>query len=190
MTFTPAWYAIQVRGSAEHFVASVLSHKGYDVFLPVHNHSRGSHSSPRRCLYPGYLFARCIPDITERIVTTSGVIRLVGVGANPERVPDSEIENLRRVVESRTGVQPWKYLPVGTRVRIEDGPLKEVEGIIVHDRDCRRLLISISILQRSVAVALDKSTSFAVLSSRLEPQSSTDIAQATFTERKTCFGRA
>ena len=81
---------------------------------------------------------------------------IVGFGKRPVPVDDREIEAVRAVVASGLRIQPWPYLRTGQQVRIERGCLEGVAGIVLRDRDALRVLINVEILQRTVAVEIDR----------------------------------
>jgi len=107
-------------------------------------------------LFPGYVFTRLNPHRRLLVVTAPGVVRLVGFGTKPAPIPDQEIENIRAMVRSGLLVKPWPYLEVGQRVLIERGPLAGVEGILQDVKGKFRLLVSISLLHRSVSAEIDR----------------------------------
>jgi transcription antitermination factor NusG len=59
------------------------------------------------------------------------------------------------VVASGLPVRPWPHLKPGDRVRIEDGPLRGVEGILLKEKESLRLVLGVELLQRSIAVELE-----------------------------------
>jgi transcription antitermination factor NusG len=148
------WYALQVRSLREKTVAACLTGKGYEIFLPSFLNRQGK-SAP---LFPGYLFCRVSGVPVGKIVTTPSVIRIVGTGAQPAIVDADEIERIRQVISSGLQRYPWQYIPNGCSVRISSGPLTGIEGILVADQGTNRLIVSISLLQRSVAAVLDQQT--------------------------------
>lgn len=81
---------------------------------------------------------------------------IVGLGRNPVPVEDNEIEAVRSIVESGVSAEPWPYLQAGQRVRIEKGPLSGLEGILVDFKKSYRLVVSVCLLQRSVAVEIHR----------------------------------
>lgn len=91
---------------------------------------------------------------------------MVSFGGTPAPVSDGEIAAIRKAVQSGLEVGPWPYLHVGHRVRIEDGPLAGVEGILVEIKSRRKLVVSVTLLQRSVAVELDGCRVFPAWESR------------------------
>jgi len=153
------WYALHVRSQHEKIVASTLRGKGYEEFLPLY---RSKHRwSDRmkvveRPLFPGYVFCRF--DLHKRlpILVTPGVLLIVGVGKIPLPVIDSEILALQSIINSGFQAEPWPFLQVGQRVRIECGSLEGVEGILLALKKPHRLVVSVSLLQRSVAVEIDE----------------------------------
>jgi transcription antitermination factor NusG len=92
------------------------------------------------------------------ILVTPGVIAVVGRGRIPVPVEDSEVAALQRMVSSGFQPEPWPYLEVGQRIRIEDGALTGLEGILVSFKGSRRIVVSVSLLKRSVALEIDRSS--------------------------------
>jgi transcription antitermination factor NusG len=84
------------------------------------------------------------------------VLRIVGMGGQPSAVEDSEIESVRAVIHSGLLAEPWPYLEAGCRVLIVDGPLRTVQGIFLEAQRNHKLVISISLLQRAVAVEINR----------------------------------
>src|SRR5207244_7194952 len=120
---------------------------------------RGSQTENiQRPLFPGYVFCRYIRVPRHRIVATPAVIRLVGAGSVPISIPDIEIDAIRRVVDSGLHSEPWKFLQVGQAVIVNRGALCGVRGTLVSVRREMRLLVSIGLLGRSVAVEVDADT--------------------------------
>jgi len=152
------WFAVQVRTGREHFSAEHLRWRGYEVFLPCYLQRRRWSDRVKevnRALFAGYLFCRLHADAVGRIVTTPGVIRIVGSRNDPIPVPLQEIEAIQRMVETRLMIEPWPFLHAGQRVRVEAGPLRGTQGVVLRVKDRQRLIVSIPLLQRSVAVEID-----------------------------------
>jgi transcription antitermination factor NusG len=154
------WYAICVRSKFERVASAILSGKGYEEFLPLYNSKRRWSDRSKEIefpLFPGYLFCRF--DAQERILpilTTPGVISIVGAGRIPVPVPDRQIDAIRTVIRSGLCAQPWPHLAVGTKVVIEKGPLTGIEGVTLDVDKKFRLIISVPLLQRSVSVEIDR----------------------------------
>jgi transcription antitermination factor NusG len=90
------------------------------------------------------------------VLTTPGVISIVGAGRTPIPVDEGEIEAIRAILRAGMVAQPWPFLSAGSKVYLERGPLAGMEGIIASADKVYRLVVSISLLQRSVAVEIDR----------------------------------
>ena len=152
------WFALQVRTKHEMGVAEFLRGRGYMPFLPICR-TRKVWSDRIKvvdtALFPGYLFCRVNIQYRLPILTAPGVIRIVGHDRLPVPVDETEIKALQTLVTSELPKQPWPYLRIGEQVQIESGPLQGLKGILVEVRGARRLVLSVSLLQRSVAVEID-----------------------------------
>jgi len=154
------WYALRVRPRFEKVVAATLLTKGYEGFLPLYRHRSKWSDRIKEVhlpLFSGYLFCRIDMNNRLPLLVTPGVIQIVGIGKTPHPVDDAEIAALQAIVLSGLQANPRSYLNVGERVRIEIGPLAGVEGILVAMKGSHRLVVSVSLLQRSVAVEIDES---------------------------------
>ena len=152
------WFALQVRSRHEKTVAAYLDGKGYEWFLPTYQlRKRWSDrvKDVELALFPGYLFCRFDPQDRLPILKTPGMISIVGTAKTPTAVDEVEIEALRTLVQSGLPRQPWPYLQVGQRVRIEHGSLTGIEGILLRHKGQDRMVLSVTLLQRSTAVEID-----------------------------------
>jgi transcription antitermination factor NusG len=155
------WYALYVRSRHEKVVESGLKGKGYVAFSPFYRTKR--HRVDRIAeidvpLFPGYVF--CHFDSNKRlpILTTPGIVGVVGPGHRPEPVEDAEIASIRTIALSGRPVQPWPFLKSGQRIRLQAGPLMGAEGIFLRVKDEYHLVVSITLLQRAVAVVVEKNS--------------------------------
>jgi len=157
--FQMNWIALQVRQRFEKQIAEALLCKGMEVFLPLYATRRRWSDRVKEMqvpLFAGYVFCRM--DLLYRmpVLTVPGVIQFVGIGRTPEPIDESEISALQSVVKSGLPSMPWPFLQVGQRIRVEKGALRDLEGILIHTKGSQRLVLSVSLLQRSVAVELDR----------------------------------
>jgi transcription antitermination factor NusG len=139
-------------------VADHLKGKGYEWFLPLYKARRNWSDRVKEVespLFPGYLFCRLNPHDRLPILKTPGVSQIVGYNHVPVPVDEQEIEAIRRLIASGVPNSPCSYLEVGSKVRIEAGALRGVEGILTELKGKRRLVLSITLLRRSVAVEID-----------------------------------
>jgi transcription termination/antitermination protein NusG len=153
------WYALRVRSNFEKSVSVALEQKGYTQFLPVYEQK--SKWSDRvktisKPLFSGYVF--CQFDVTQRlpVLITPGVVSVVGCGKTPAPVTDGEIAAVQKMVDSGIAATPWPYCSVGQRVVIEEGPLVGVEGRVLAVRNSYRIVVSVSLLQRSISAEIDR----------------------------------
>ena len=156
------WYAIWTRSHSEELVADQLSAKSLAVFLPkitVWSRRGGVRHPIRVPMFPGYVFLNAAVDkkIYLQVIQSRGVVRLLGERWDClSAISDSEIEALQMLANSGLAVTPHSYLREGQRVRITAGPLKGVDGLLVENRSERGILVlSVDLLQRSVAVQID-----------------------------------
>ena len=152
------WFALHVRTRHEAGVAAHLQGMGYEDFLPLYKtRTRWSDRTKEieTPLFPGYLFCRFDPQNRLPILKTPGVIQVVGYSRQPIPVEENEIEAIQALVASGIPSQPWPYLEIGEKVRIESGPLRGREGVLVEFKGTRRIVLSVALLQRSVAVEID-----------------------------------
>src|SRR5262245_37896449 len=153
------WYALHVRTRFEKVVARNLKGKGYEEYLPLYRRSSRWSDRTKEIelpLFPGYVFCRFNPFDRLPILTVPGVNAVVGVGKNLLHVDESELDAVRTVLKSGRFCEPWPFLEVGQRVRVEYGPLAGTEGLVVLLKNTYRLVISVNMLQRSVAVEIDR----------------------------------
>lgn len=150
-------------------MAGLLETKGYEIFLPLYTFEKRWSDRVKKVespLFPGYLFCRFDPQHRLPILTTPGVIQVVGFNHLPTPVEESEVQAIQALVASGLHNRPWPFLSIGDRVRIEAGPLKGCEALLVEFRGGHQLVLSITLLQQSVAVDIDSSFVTSLRSSR------------------------
>ena len=177
------WFALQVRTRWESSTALLLSGKGYDALLPTYKTRKrwnGRVKEVNAPLFSGYVFCRFDAQKRLPVLVTPGVIAVVGRGRVPLPVDESEIAAIQTVVSSGCRAEPWPYLELGQRIRIERDALAGLEGILVNFRGSHRIIVSVSLLHRSVALEIDRSCVRSVGSARalvLEPMISGPLLQ-------------
>lgn len=107
-------------------------------------------------LFPGYVFVQMGPQNRLRVLQLPGAVRIVTFNGQPAVLPEEEIENLRTRLSSSGTLEPHPYLSVGRQVRVRSGPLQGLEGIIVRTKERCRIVLSIHLIMRSVAVEVDE----------------------------------
>ena len=154
------WFALQVRSRREGPIATHLQGQGFECFLPLYKSTRRWSDRIKEVeqpLFPGYLFCRF--DLHNRgpLLMTPGVQQIVGIGRTPMPVAECEINSIRQALASGLPSQPWPYLELGQRVRVNHGSLTDLEGILINFKGSNRVVLSVTLLQRSVAMEIDLS---------------------------------
>ena len=159
MNTTHPWYALTSKPRHEKAVAEILRHKGLEPFLPLY---RARHRWTDRFqslelpLFPGYVFCRFAYESRLPVLSTPGVTSVVSCAHAPTPVSDDEIARVQAIIASGLPAQPWPYLRVGQRARIERGSLAGLEGVLVREKDSLRVVVSVELLRRAVAVEIDR----------------------------------
>jgi transcription antitermination factor NusG len=153
------WFAVRTRSNFEKVASVALGNKGMTPYLP-------SYKSRRRWsdrvvvadtpLFQGYVFCRFDPLNRLPVLTTTGVISIVGCGSEPASIDDKEIDAIELILRSGLATEPCPFLREGQRVRVKKGSLAGVEGILTKKKSDFRLVISVTMLQRSIAVEIDR----------------------------------
>jgi transcription antitermination factor NusG len=156
------WFVVWTHSNSERLVDEQLTGKGFETFLPVvkaWSRRRGIQSPITVPMFPGYVFVHHAIDKVSYVemLKARGVVRILGERWDrPASVGDDEIEAIRRVAAAGVPVFPYPYLTEGQQVRIKDGPLAGLEGILISTRPQKGLLVvSVELLQRSVAVEVE-----------------------------------
>jgi transcription antitermination factor NusG len=153
-----SWYALHTRHQHEKCVHQVLTGKGFDAFLPLYTTAHQWKDRVKRVslpLFPCYVFLHGPLDHWLPVLTTPGVHAVVGCGGRPAPISNDEIEAIRRVIESPVKAEPHPFLKCGDHVRVTAGPLRGLEGLLLRKKNWCKLLLSVEMLQRSVAVEVD-----------------------------------
>jgi transcription antitermination factor NusG len=151
------WYAAYTTARHEKRVAENLQQKDIECYLPLYealHRWKDRKAKVLLPLFPGYVFVRVPLRERLRVLEIPSVVHLVGRGDQPTELPEQEIESLRNGLTALCA-EPCPYLKVGDRVRVKHGPLAGLECILLRKRDSCRLVLSIDIIMRSVAVEID-----------------------------------
>jgi transcription antitermination factor NusG len=158
------WYVLWTQSHCEQLVHDQLAADGFELMLPkVETWSRrgGTRRLVPTPMFPGYLFLHHAIDKASYLAVRKarGLVRILGERWDRlEAVADAEVQAIHRLTESRLPVRGHPFLHVGHRVRISSGALEGIEGILLKDRPGRGLLVvTVELLQRSVAVEVDAS---------------------------------
>jgi transcription antitermination factor NusG len=162
------WFALTVKSLHEHAVAQCLEYKEFETYLPVFRSTRrwsDRLKSIEQPVFPGYVFCRMDYGRRVDVLRTPGVRSVVTIGSEITPISDLELENVRLMVAGGRSIEPWPYVQAGQRIRVHSGPFTGLEGILVTVPNSFRVVISIELLRRSVAVQIDRSCIAPVVSS-------------------------
>jgi transcription antitermination factor NusG len=149
------WFALYTRHQHEKAVAQILSSKNIEVFLPLYTAAHRWRDRVKEVslpLFPNYLFVTRCQQRRAEILSTHGIYDFVRLGGSPAPIPDEDIRVVRRAADKGRNVKPCPFLNMGERVRVKSEPLKGLEGILVRRKNDFRLVLSIELLSRSIAV--------------------------------------
>ena len=152
------WYALHVHARKEQLVASQLQTRNLECFLPTYKSLRKWSDRTKeiqQALFPGYVFCRFDYENRQPVVMTTGVTQVVGTGKVAIPIADSEIEALQVAVSSGIPTQPWPYLRTGEYVQINYGHLAGLQGFLVNFKGNHRVVLSVTLLQRSLALEVE-----------------------------------
>lgn len=155
----PRWYAAYTSANHEKRVAEQLQVRSVQHFLPLYQSVR--RWKDRRVtldtpLFPGYVFVRLALRDRLPVLQIPGLARLVGFNGTPMALPEEEMEALRAGFEHGVRAEPHPFLRVGRKVRVKNGPLAGLEGTLVKRKKLTRLVVSMELIQRAMAVEIDE----------------------------------
>jgi len=154
------WYALYTCPRHEKRVAEQIRQRSLPCFLPLYRSMRRWKDRRKQLelvLFPGYVFVRMRIQNKLKVLQVPGVLQLVSFNGQPAAMPTGEIEALQsRLPGSGANIEPHPYLRRGRRVHVRTGPLQGLEGILVRRKDSCRVVLSIDLLMRSVAVEVDE----------------------------------
>ena len=153
------WVALTVKPRHEQVVAQTLRNKGFEDFVPLYRARRLWSDRVKWLdlpLFAGYVFCRFEGGSWLPVLETRGVRSIVGFGGRPSFISNAEIAAVQAIVASGLPAEPWPYVRVGQKVRIECGCLSGLQGILIRDKDPWRVVVSVELLPRSVSVEIHR----------------------------------
>jgi transcription antitermination factor NusG len=154
----PRWYALYTNPRHEKVVAKQLNERRVENFLPLYrtwHRWKDRRKQVDLALFPGYVFVRIGEQNKLQVLKTPGAVNLVSFNGRLAAVPEPEIETLRNALHNHVFAEPCPYLKVGRKVRVVRGPMAGSEGILARKKDKFRVVISVEVLMRSVALEID-----------------------------------
>jgi transcription antitermination factor NusG len=156
----PAWFAVYTKHQHEKKAAELLTTKGIETYVPLYKATHRWKDRTKNLLlplFPGYIFICSQLHDKAAILNTPGVFFLVESAGRACPIAGSEIDAIRRITASQAKVQPHPFLESGDSVRVLNGPLAGIEGILVRWKNQYRMVLSVKLLKRSLAIEIDVS---------------------------------
>jgi transcription antitermination factor NusG len=166
------WYAGYTASRHEKRVAEHFAQRGVEHFLPlyetIHRWNNGRHRV-QLPLFPGYIFVRIALRDRLRVIEVPGFVRLVGFNSLPHPLPEADINKMKEALSKGVLAEPYPYLTVGTRVEIRNGPMQGMTGILLRRQNKCRVVISVDLIMRSMAVDVDAGDVIPIQGARHSP---------------------
>jgi len=153
------WYALYTCARHEKRVAEQIEQRRLSCFLPLYRSVRrwkDRRKELQLAVFPGYVFVHMPLSSKRQVLEVPGVVQLVSFNGKPAALPADEIEALKSRLSSDAKAEPHPYLRAGKKVRVQRGPLQGLEGVILRRKDRCRLIFSIELIQRSLAIEVDE----------------------------------
>lgn len=155
-----SWYALYTRGRHEKSVEHQLRKRGVETYLPLQRVVRTWSDRKKEILTPlfqSYVFARFSPEEKRKVLTSPGVVRIVGSSSHVAfQVPEKDLNAIRLFLEQDLKIDPFPYFRKGVRVYVRSGIFKGVEGFVIQKNSQHRLVISVDALMQSISVEIDQ----------------------------------
>ena len=153
------WYAVRVKSNRERITAEALRGKGFPACVPCYrdrSRQANSEQTVELPLFRGYVF--CCFDVTRRlpILTVPGVVHIVSCGRIPQPVDEREMAMVLSIIQSGLPARPYRFPSIGQRIELDRGPLAGAQGVILSYTGQEEFVVSVSLLQRSIAVRVDR----------------------------------
>ncbi len=153
------WYAVYTWARHEKCVAEQMGQRQLSSFLPIYrsvHRWKDRRKEVELALFPSYVFVHLALKDRVRVLQIPGVVHIVSARGVPVPLAEHEIETLRHGVDGKLKMEPHPYLQAGRRVRVRSGAMMGLEGILLRRKEGLRLVVSVEILMRSVAVEIDE----------------------------------
>jgi transcription antitermination factor NusG len=153
------WYALTVKSQHEKAVDEQLQAKALESYLPLYRARRRWSDRIKTIdlpLFSRYVFCRFDFEDRLKVLSISSIVSVVGFGGKPCPIPDHEIESIQAVVGSGLPFSPWPFLRIGQRVRICQGAMEGLEGILAREKSGYRVIVNVELLNRAMAVEIDR----------------------------------
>jgi transcription antitermination factor NusG len=155
----PAWYALYTKHQHEKSAADLLVRKNFEVLSPLYSSTRRWQDRTKTGVllpvFPCYLFVCTTLSRKPEVLRTPGIFSMVSSAGQACEVPEHDIQMVRQICSDPARIAPHPYLCAGETVRVRTGPFAGLTGVITRFKNGFRVVLSIALLQKSVALELD-----------------------------------
>ena len=154
--FTGQWWVAHTKARNEKALAWDLSKRGISYFLPMVEKLRASRGRKIKSivvLFPGYVFLCGSREDRYAAMTTNRVASTIDVVDQSRLI--QEMISIQKALATPKQLDPFPYLRAGRRCVVTSGPLKGVEGLLVHRKNISRLVLQVHVLGQAVATEID-----------------------------------
>jgi len=155
------WLAVWTRPRAEKVAAEMLELRGITAWLPTMKVSRKWSDRWKEVVlpvFPGYLFAQAASDNWPELLRVRGVLTIVKEGRKPAWIREHQMQELRAAVEYvASGARDPEVVEdfeLGARVRVIEGPMAGLVGVVREKRGGRRLLVGFEQIGRALSISI------------------------------------
>lgn len=155
----PCWFVLTVKPQHERAARQELIIHALEAYVPFYQAKRRWSDRVKTVelpLFPQYVFSRFPIQYRSKVIALPSVSTIVSFGGVPTPISNHEIDMLKRLTSEAVPLMPWPFLRIGQRVRVREGPLMGLEGILVREKAAYRVVVSIEMLHRGVAVELER----------------------------------
>ncbi|MGH9316981.1 MAG: transcription termination/antitermination NusG family protein [Thermoanaerobaculia bacterium] len=151
------WWVAHVRSRQEKALARYLLPLQVPFYLPLRE--KRSRRSGRTFtsylpLFRGYLFLRGSGRERHAALRSNLIVRVLDVP--DQALLNRELGELRALQRMGASLVPYAPLAAGDVVRVADGPFQGYSGVVVRGAARPRLVVSISVLRKAVAVEFER----------------------------------
>ncbi len=153
------WFAVTVKPRHERAVEAQLVAKSLEAYLPLYRSKRRWSDRVKTVelpLFPRYVFCRFMFEDRLKVLGVPSITSIVGFGGIPCPISHDQIDVVKRLIGSGRPITPWPLLRIGDRVRIRQGSLSGIEGILAKEKAAYRVVVNVHMLQRAVAVEIER----------------------------------
>jgi len=151
------WIAVYTKSRHEKVVIQELEKKNIEAYCPILKERRQWSDRKRWVEFPlfrSYVFVKIELKNSLYILQTMGVHHIIKFQGNISTIPDGIIQNIKSMIHGGFTVEQVEYFVKGDEVKVVDGPLKGMEGIVIKIKNENKLVLKVAAIQQAIAVQI------------------------------------